>query len=516
MVAVPLNMHKRKCAKTRNELLNVLSQCSDVQTLQLLWAVNVLQSDMPPNLSRYLKYPPSAAKAKIGDKAFALKWEIESLLLLMLSTPKTTPNVIPARYFEFDMACILMNLFKKAEEAENKIRVIDVTEMQRYAHRQFLWQRNFLQNERLYRYYYVYGQGECAAYFKEKNGLSVEEFAIACVGLFLWAHGNAWEHVPHLGEFKMLRQEIIHLALKIISRDLVDLRNDTAQRIHNAASKSSSKLSYLPSSLRQYPVISSSANGGRIIAPLPQLIMLRATSGLYYDLVEGPQALTADANDRFEQYCKKLIEARCPRFVVSREKPFGPKKAKLWTPDLLLSDGPEIKVVFECKATKLTYEAQYADNQYAEATKAFDQIAKGMSQLWKFFSRARQGTYAEDKVRSDAIGVILTMDNWFHLEGTQLPAIRKKAEELVADEPGVLLQDMRDVIFCSIEELDDVLAVSDEDEFLDTLRRQLLPQHRGWQLPSVRNPGWEKVLERKGYPFEISEVIPLWDELGRA
>jgi len=92
---------------------------------------------MPPNLSQYLKYPPSAAKAKIGDMAFALKWEIESLLLHMLSTPKTTPNVIPARYFEFEMACILINLFKKAEDAENKIRVIDITEMQRYVHRQF-------------------------------------------------------------------------------------------------------------------------------------------------------------------------------------------------------------------------------------------------------------------------------------------------------------------------------------------------------------------------------------------
>lgn len=513
---VKRQLNKRKRTNKRKELLSVLARASDAQILQLFWAVNALQSDEPPNLSRYLKHPKEAAGAELGNNWFVLKWEIENLLLLLLSTAKTEEKFIPARYVEFNTASILINLYKEAEQAEYRVLSENsnvLADMQRIAHKQFLWQRGFFHSERLYRYIYVYGQGGCADYFKEKNGLTIDEFVLACIGLFFKTQMDAWERVPTLEPNMGLRPEIIELAMKLISKELPEMRAEVTKRIADVASVSSSKLTYLPSSLRHFPIITSSKHGNRIIAPLPQLIMLRATSGLYYDLASGPQTLFEEANDRFEAYGKKLIEARYPRFSVSREHEFGPKKARLKTPDLLLKDGGEIKVVFECKATKLTFVAQYADNQYVEAPKAFDQIAKGMSQLWKFFSRARRGFYDAEKVSPDAYGVILTMDSWFQLEDTQLPFLRKNAEALVADEPDMLPGDMRDVVFCSMEELDDLLAVSDEDEFLETLRKSRLPEYVGWQLPLIRNPGWEQPLERKAYPFEVAEVLPLWEEI---
>lgn len=516
MSSAKRDLYQRKRVNKRKELLRVLAKASDVQILQLFWAVNALQSEEPPNLDRFLKYPKEAAKAEIGNNWFVLKWEIENLLLLLLSTPKVAEAVIPARYFEFNTASIFINLYKEAEQAESRV-LLDkkniLTEMQRYAHKQFLWQRGFFHAERMYRYYYVYGQGACADYFKGKYGLSIDEFALACIGLYFKTQMEAWAKVPKLDPNMGVRPEIIELAMKLISKDLPALRADTAKRIADVANVSSSKIAYLPSSLRQYPIITSPENGGGIVAPLPQLIMLRATSGLYYDLADGPQTLFEEANGRFEAYGKKLIEARYPRFSVSQEQEFGTKKARYKTPDLLLKDGDEIKVVFECKATKITFMAQYADDQYGEAPKAFDQIAKGMAQLWKFFSRARRGLYAVEKVAPDAHGVILTMDSWFQLEGNQLPFLRKKASELVADEPDIQPEDMRDVIFCSIEDLDEVLAVSSEDEFLDTLEKAHLPEFQGWQLSSVRNPGWEKPLDRKQYPFKVDEVLPLWEEI---
>lgn len=519
MSSAKRDLQNRKRTKKRKALLDVLAHTSDVQILQLFWAVNMLQSDEPPDLRRYLKFPTAASKAEIGNDWFVLKWEIENLLLLLLSTDKEEHRVIPGRYFQFNTACILVNLYKEAEQAESRV-LLDgksiVGEIQRIAHKQFLWQRGFFHAERVYRYVYVYGQGACADYFKAKYGLSIDEFFLGCIGLYFHTQHAAWEKVPTLDPNMGVRPEILELTLKIISTDLMDFRAETAKRISDVASVSASKLSYLPSTFRHTPIITSSENGDRIIAPLPQLIMLRATTGLYYDLADGPQKLFEEANDRFEQYGKKLIEARYPRFKVSREQEFGSKKGRLKTPDLLLRDGDEIKVVFECKATKLTFIAQYADDQYAEAPKAFDQIAKGMSQLWKFFSRARRGVYDNEKVSPDAYGVILTMDSWFHLEGTQLPLLRQKAEALVADEPDMKPEDMREVLFCSVEDFDDLLAVSNEDEFLDTLKRSREPEFLGWQLPPIRNPGWEKQLERKPYPFDVAEVLPLWNEIGAA
>ncbi len=509
-------LNERRRTKIREKLLGTLSFLDDAQTLQLLWAINVLQTRSPPNLARYLNYPPEASAAKIGDKYFILKWELENLILLLLSTPKNNAkSAIPSQYFEFNTLAVLVNLYKSAEQAESKVLVTGaniIAEMQRYAHKQFLWQREFFQTERMYRYYYVYGQGKCADFFREKYGLSIEEFALSCVALYVQTLRFAWQARPRLNGIDKLRPEALDLTLGIISKELLDMRTETKRRIDEVADKSQSKLAYLPSTLRHFPVISSAKHNSQITAPLPQLIILRATSGLYYDLANGPQTLLEEANDRFEQYGKKLIEARCPRFQVLREQEFGPRKTRFKTPDLLVRDGGEIKVVCECKATKLTFVAQFSDNQYAQAPKAFDQIAKGMAQLWKFFSRSRRGLFTAEKVAPDAYGVILTMDSWFQLEATQLPELRRKAETLVAEEPDILPEDMRDIVFCSIEELDDVLAISNEDEFLDTLRKSLLPEHLGWQLPSVRNPSWEKELDRSPYPFKMEEVLPLWKE----
>lgn len=513
------DLNKRRRAKARGQLLETLSYLDDAQALQLLWAVNALQSSNRPNLEKYLNYPSEAEAAKIGDKYFVLKWELENLILLLLSTPKRkAKQVIPSRYMEFNTVATLANLYKSAEEAESEVLITDaniIAEMQRYAHKQFFWQREIFQSERMYRYYYVYGQGKCADFFKEKYGLSIEEFAVTCVALYSQAQKFGWQVRPNLKGIDKLRPEIIDLTLSMVSKELQNMRKETKSRIDEVADKSQSKLTYLPSTLRHFPIISSANHNNQIIAPLPQLIIFRATSGLYYDLACGPQTLLEEASDRFERYGKKLIEARCPRFHVLREQEFGPRKARLKTPDLLVRDEGKIKVVCECKATKLTFIAQFSDNQYAEAPKAFDQIAKGMSQLWKFFSRARRGLYTAEKVAPDAHGVILTMDSWFQLEATQLPELRKKAEALVAGEPDILPEDMRDIVFCSIEELDDVLATSSEDEFLDTLRKSLLPEHHGWQLPSVRNPAWEKELKRNPYPFKIEEVLPLWAEFVR-
>jgi len=96
-----------------------------------------------------------------------------------------------------------------------------------------------------------------------------------------------------------------------------------------------------------------------------------------------------------------------------------------------------------------------------------------MSQLWRFFARARNGTYTNMPVAPDAVGVVLTLDSWFALIKQHLPAIRAKAVELCAGEPDMRPGDMRDIVFCSIDDLDDLLAGSDENQTLAVLRKAL-------------------------------------------
>lgn len=485
--------------------------------LQLLWALNVLQSEMPPqSLSRYFnRLPAEAVRAKIGDSHFGLKWEIENLILLLLSTQKQKKaSLRDYDYRSFGTAGHFLNLIKRVDESEEIFLLhtsgID-NAMQKLAHKQFFWQRPLLSVERLYRHYYVYGQGECAAYFQSKYGISIDEFAIACIALYMQFSMDAWQAPPSLPP-ELAPPEVMNRVLSMISKDIEEMRRHTRDRITTMVVNNSAKLAFLPSTLRQHPIISSKTLNGRMIAPLPQLLVFRATAGLYYDLSSGPQKLLEEANKRFEQYGKRLIEARCSRFEVLPEQQFGTKAHPCKTPDLLLKDEGRIKAAFECKATKLTFAAQYSDNPYAEASGAFAQIAKGMAQLWRFFSRARRRVYDKEPVDLNAYGVILTMDTWFHI-ATQLPDLFQAAEALVADEPDVQTVDKRSIIFCSIEELDEVLAVSDEGEFLETLQKSQLPEFAGWSLNNIRQPAGSEPLERKAYPFEIAEVLPLWDAI---
>lgn len=483
--------------------------------MQLMWSINALQSDLTPDLTRYLRYPAEAARASLGDPHFAFKWEIENVLLLMLSTPKQTVNFLRAPdYRSYDTVAGILNQLKRAERAEERVLLNSgniLFEVPRMAHKQFMWQRIMFEPARLYRYYFVYGQGKCAEYFEHKYGLSINDFAVGCIGLYGLAMRNAWQSPPTVPVDLPLRQDVFEKTLAIISLEMQAIRADTTDRINKVASREKAKIAYLPSSLRRYPIITSAKHDNQMIAPLPQLIIFRMTSGLYYDLQGGPQTLIEEANGRFEEFGKKLLDARCPRFEVLREHEYAVSKAKTYrTPDLLLKDDGLVKVVFECKATKLTFEAQFGDDPYVEAPKAYSQIAKGMSQLWKFFSRVRRGIYTQENVDSNARGVILTMENWWQLDRTQLTALRAEATALCADEPDMVPEDMRDVIFCSIEDIDDVLAVSNEDEFLETLANSQKEEFFGWALTEVRNPYRKVELERKDYPFTVDELLPLW------
>ena len=63
---------------------------------------------------------------------------------------------------------------------------------------------------------------------------------------------------------------------------------------------------FLPSILRRFPLSGLKDKANELFAPIPEVLLMRVTSGLYYDLIPGGQALLNEANDRFEEYCARL------------------------------------------------------------------------------------------------------------------------------------------------------------------------------------------------------------------
>jgi hypothetical protein len=105
------------------------------------------------------------------------------------------------------------------------------------------------------------------------------------------------------------------------------------------------------------------------------------------------------------------------------------------------------------------------------------------------------------------------MDTWYQVQGAQMADLRKAAEALVLNEPDMQLQDVRHIIISSMEELDDVIAVSDEEELFDTFRRAETPEFHNQAVSLIREPAGREPLPRKYYPFLLKEVLPLYDKL---
>ena len=267
-----------------------------------------------------------------------------------------------------------INRVRKLEDVESAVylKVHDVfMEIHRIAQRQFHWQHGYYNLPHLYRYSYIYGQGKCGEYFEHTYGISITDLTFVGFALFA-AHQRApWLQQPlGLPELE-LSAGLVKRAMPLLALSTENARARTVAFNAQMAEQNGGPLptAYLPNVLRQFPLISTDEDLTHFVAPIPEILLMRVTSGLYYDLVPGAPALLNEANDRFEQYCADYITKMMPRFNISRSHQYGPRNTRFDSPDILIKDGGKLVVVGDCKATKLSYLAQFAENPFDAAKK---------------------------------------------------------------------------------------------------------------------------------------------------
>jgi hypothetical protein len=147
------------------------ARAPDENFLQMVWAIDALQSGREQAAARYIKYPREAATTS-SDSRYALrKWDLETLVVQLLVTPKLKRHDGPNR--ETNCALFLagataVNHLRELENAESGIylrRYSVLNEMHRIGYRQFPWQRGYVDGTELYRSAYVYGGDQCQAHF---------------------------------------------------------------------------------------------------------------------------------------------------------------------------------------------------------------------------------------------------------------------------------------------------------------------------------------------------------------
>jgi hypothetical protein len=246
----------------------------------------------------------------MGSRFRIHEWETETLLIQLLlaerEEPKERTPAFDCRKFA-DVAQ-LVNRLRKLEDVEsgmylrdNEFKVLD--EVNRAAHRQFHWQRGYLNAPQFYRYAYLYAQGRCGEYFQEQFGIPITEFnfvGFAMCGMFQSAPWRSRSTaVPKLGLTEDLVKRALPLLLLSVDKAR-ELTRDTVKQVNEKHGKPI-PTAYLPSILRRFPLLSLKEDSDNLIAPIPQALLIRVTSGLYYDIIHGGQQLLNEASDRFEQ-----------------------------------------------------------------------------------------------------------------------------------------------------------------------------------------------------------------------
>ncbi|WP_325062314.1 hypothetical protein [Vitreimonas sp.] len=461
---------------------------------------------------RYMQFPPEAADARFKSPYAVFPWEIETLLSELLIVPKRPlrdgPNkVLNCR--KFGAIVKIINALRDLENAESGIylrRMNILDELHRIAQREFPWQSGYFNRIQFYRYSYIYGGQDCATFFEQQYGVSPNAVSLFGFGM----HGHFLRRPAFRGRIDLavfgLTDANARAALKLIGAPLPTIRTTFKAELDQVSRKwgQAPPIAYRPSVFRRYPLVE--FPDGLVRSPLPELILQRVTSGLYYDLLPGGGSLRNEASRRFERYSGELLGALISSVDVTYEYQYRHLGRGYRSPDVLGSARGLLQLIIECKATKLSLDAQYAEDPIKLAQAGYDELAKGAYQIWRHVAHVRGGS-TRHTLHPNAFGVVLTLDNWMMMSRELRKAVLRKAEALCEAVDDIQREDKIPVVFCSIKDFENVLLQADHEGLIAALAAAAAENYAGWQLPDVHKDIGRPNLE-KSYPFDMGDVLP--------
>ncbi len=498
----------------RKKLNRYLAQAPDEAFIQLVWAANAIQTDQPDAAQRYLKnVPPEALTAEMTTKLALYKWELETLVNELLIVPKRQKQ-IRGQWREldcsrYDVLQDITRTLRRLENAEARLRlkrmnVLD--ELPRISARQFDWQRGWFNVPQFYRSAFIYGQGSSANYFEATHGLTINEFSL--IGFAL--HTNFWEFPTIMRNFDWgpipVTREKFENALRLLCLPIADARtkaSGTNRRFQTVA--------HQPSVLRQFPCISFGEYNERIHSPLPQLVLERVTGGVFYDVVGAGWEAREEYGRRFENYSLRYLKASLPDIDWRSEQTYRVRKDEFKSPDILWMDGQDLRLAIECKATRLSVEARYADDPLS--ARGYNDLIKAVFQLWRYFSHCRRGLNGV-MLATNATGLVLTLDSWLVMANRLIQDIFEAAIQMAAErDPEILEVDRRPILFCASTDLESILATATEDSFDAAISKAVDENRQGWLLSSSHQEVRPGNPDQKPFPFrkDMARLLPWWN-----
>ena len=447
------------------------------QFFTYIWSIDRLQSGRPEHAREYIEYPPEAATQDISSKYAVRKWELETLLnifLLNLNQSRKTRIINTLRTFDFASIARIITELREIENDEAGVlgHQEDVLlELHRIAQRQFPWQQGFGNVASITRYLKVYGQGAPGEYFKTQYGITPHRFFFCCFAFQSYFEKKPELYFPNSFRKIGISSDEIYKTLSLCCETPSGVGLE-ARYAHNTITKKFGyppRVAYKPSTVRRYPIFACGRSKKRLFAPLPELIVQRATSGLFYDVVEGGRKIQSQVGKNFEAYALRVFSHYLRNTEVGGDFEYYVGRNRQDSTDIIVSDEGAQRLFVECKARRPSYSAQFGVNPREEAASAFQELAKGIFQIWRYRSHERRGFVRITDRWLEEKGMILTLDTWFWASPGLVSDILKTANRL-ADQDGYIdNEDRCDVIFCGIDEIERVLSQSSFPELINCI-----------------------------------------------
>ncbi|SJM29970.1 hypothetical protein [Mesorhizobium delmotii] len=504
---------KRRRDKFRKGLTELLGKSEATDFLQLIWSLNALQNGQFDLAKRFGPNFSRIEMEQARERFRFAPWWLETLVNEYLTT-SFNPGRQVLDLKHPGSANGLVGALSALENAEDGVWLKTGNIFHLIGHlsqRQFPWQRGFAYFLQFYRPLFVFDFPEAEARFEGRVGISISQFALC--GFALRAHLGT---TP----FAAMDIDLQEIGISPHERDVairkVSLPLLAARRQATNLRAEAGLTGYKKSVLRQSPCLIL-PDGRQLIAPLPDLIALRISSGIYYDIV-GDGAINERMGKRFEDYVALLLDTFLPDIGVRRETEYSIRKGENYrSSDLVLTINGVAPFIVECKAKRASHSAKFAESP-SEAEGLSD-LAHGIFQIWRHVSHHRRRLVGKDMILSASpIGVLLTLDTWADMSRPTREEIFRLAREIRQSKaPDIAEEDMIRIGFLHIEDFEGILSTATPESLIAAAERWLGDsKYDGWSLRTVHAeaPGRKEVdhgpmFDRLPRPSGMSWWTPL-------
>lgn len=491
-------------------LHRLLGTVGDDAFFALCWAAHAFQSGRAKQAARFFQFPAIAVGNIRTCKAPIFPWAIETLLNELLVAEKNFgvwPRMAARSFYGIAEASDALATVEDLAHATLPTEARGFSMLGRISQRQFEWQRGDISLPMLYRSHYLYGGELFQAHFWDKHNLPLEEFSYACFIIYLLSQEAPYFVSPENVERFGLGRETPRAVLDLISLPISDARLKAPTMRANGNDPA-----YKPSIFRQCPVIRFEEF---YTAPLPGLIMRRATSGLFYDLAGANGAIRNEVAARFEGYCRLLLSSMLTPLEISPEFKYRLRGQWMRSPDVIASEQGKIRLIIECKAARMPVPARFAAKPQLADAGGYKELAHGVFQIWRFVSHSRLGVTKNSQCSPGVVGLVVTLDTWLSMAREATEEVFALARREADAYGGIEAHDRVSIAFTSVEDLESALALSTPKQFLQCVEAASTQEFRYWILPSIRRRIAKPLRKQRPYPLKasIGDVVPWWDKI---